>query len=86
MIPLGLEPRTLSLKVRCSNQLSYEIGFQRIPGVGDAPPVRFGGAKIDRILLKQIPQRFFFESTGCPLVLGRAMQPLSVELGLSFAR
>jgi hypothetical protein len=25
VIPLGLEPRTLSLKVRCSNQLSYEI-------------------------------------------------------------
>ena len=23
--PLGLEPRTLSLKVRCSNQLSYEV-------------------------------------------------------------
>ena len=25
MTPLGLEPRTLSLKVRCSNQLSYEV-------------------------------------------------------------
>ena len=25
VIPLGLEPRTLSLKVRCSNRLSYEI-------------------------------------------------------------
>ena len=26
---LGLEPRTLSLKVRCSNQLSYQVFFLR---------------------------------------------------------
>ena len=26
---LGLEPRTLSLKVRCSNQLSYQVIFLR---------------------------------------------------------
>ena len=25
MTRLGLEPRTLSLKVRCSNQLSYQV-------------------------------------------------------------
>ena len=62
MTPLGLEPRTLSLKVRCSNQLSYEVGFQRFPGVNGMLPLRFGGAKIDRILLKQIPTRFFFKA------------------------
>ena len=26
---LGLEPRTLSLKVRCSNQLSYQVVLLR---------------------------------------------------------
>ncbi len=36
VIPLGLEPRTLSLKVRCSNRLSYEI-----------PRPAFGAAKIE---------------------------------------
>ena len=29
VIPLGLEPRTPWLKVKCSSQLSYEIGFWR---------------------------------------------------------
>ena len=35
---LGLEPRTLSLKVRCSNQLSYQVCFPRLRG---AKIVRF---------------------------------------------
>ena len=32
---LGLEPRTLSLKVRCSNQLSYQV-FSSIEGGKDS--------------------------------------------------
>ena len=34
---LGLEPRTLSLKVRCSNQLSYRVNY---PYLGGAKIVR----------------------------------------------
>ena len=43
MIPLGLEPRTLSLKVRCSNQLSYGIGGAK--NAGSATPFVICGCK-----------------------------------------
>jgi hypothetical protein len=41
VIPLGLEPRTLSLKVRCSNRLSY--GIEQVPLVWGGKDIQKSG-------------------------------------------
>ena len=50
VIPLGLEPRTLSLKVRCSNRLSY--GIEQVPLV-------WGGKDIQNFVRAK-SRHFFF--------------------------
>jgi hypothetical protein len=86
VIPLGLEPRTLSLKVRCSNQLSYEIMSSKNFQLRQNTCALFGGAKIDGIFFGQIRWAFFFFRVRWFDEIETGVQPLSPKLGLSFAR